>query len=848
MGDGRRDVNDQKDNGLSLDAQQQLNQRLQEQNPHPGRAGYGGVAPLANDAVNGTPNKNGARDPFFQGDPARQPNGGRAGYGADGFPGGQRTNQTPDGTGEQVPNFRDHHRDKARDPNQPYDRSDVGKQVSEQIRGGGAGSGWKLAFEGGDYFNPKAQKAIDDRGQKGVLRDTTPVTNAIFAGGAGIATPWMLNGLNKGADKLAANHPEGKVGDLARSWQRNFNPEFQNAGDLLKNTPKHAEAFNSFEALKTNLAKTAEGTDEAALAAKEKLNFLNQRAGNFGTVQEAEAKVFGQNTARAFTQEELGIINKRVIAGEAQEAAAKVNASKLAQLAENSPGFLKRAGAGIVGAGGSFTGVWLDRQINAATHKNQNDSWNLSQIAAPMAFALTPGGLIKRTAAAAIGGAVTSQVFDRGLSAIGITAPDRINAATGVYDGWNAASTAASLGIAAFTKNPWAKVAVVAAGQALPFAVHAYQDNIGGNLKGRTEDVRDAIKADHSERTMSSLNRVTDDLKSVLAKKEDWVVDSADTNFNALRSSRPMPGQPAGRWESLTPEQKLMGLRDDVAGAGAIADHVLSKGTRLADKGSEPTYILGDTKMDIGTRGLYYLMRSRDSAQSAKAMTDALIQNNGTVDGKVPKQSESEDLGKVIEQRNERINEILTSKQDVKKAFDELVDNAKVIDKTFLKTFIQGQDRILQEYSQRRAEAQRRYESANQSGDTDLQRRAEARIFEYNQVLAKVHRDKALVYMAMAKAKMNGGNDGGGAEDYLIDDGKNQLDIYQNTGQRKGYNGAQGALRLAEKYYPDNPNMAGLNDIFKDLAQEMVDKKRIQLTSTSTNILGYQDGFAKPGR
>jgi hypothetical protein len=252
--------------------------------------------------------------------------------------------------------------------------------------------------------------------------------------------------------------------------------------------------------------------------------------------------------------------------------------------------------------------------------------------------------------------------------------------------------------------------------------------------------------------------------------------------------------------------------------------------------------------MDIGTRGLYYLMRSRDSAQSAKAMTDALIQNNGTVDGKVPKQSESEDLGKVIEQRNERINEILTSKQDVKKAFDELVDNAKVIDKTFLKTFIQGQDRILQEYSQRRAEAQRRYESANQSGDTDLQRRAEARIFEYNQVLAKVHRDKALVYMAMAKAKMNGGNDGGGAEDYLIDDGKNQLDIYQNTGQRKGYNGAQGALRLAEKYYPDNPNMAGLNDIFKDLAQEMVEKKRIQLTSTSTNILGYQDGFAKPGR
>jgi hypothetical protein len=48
-----------------------------------------------------------------------------------------------------------------------------------------------------------------------------------------------------------------------------------------------------------------------------------------------------------------------------------------------------------------------------------------------------------------------------------------------------------------------------------------------------------------------------------------------------------------------------------------------------------------------------------------------------------------------------------------------------------------------------------------------LRQEAELKTQEYAKVVAKLYRDQALAYMAMAAAKMKNGNDGGGAYDFL---------------------------------------------------------------------------------
>lgn len=101
--------------------------------------------------------------------------------------------------------------------------------------------------------------------------------------------------------------------------------------------------------------------------------------------------------------------------------------------------------------------------------------------------------------------------------------------------------------------------------------------------------------------------------------------------------------------------------------------------------------------------------------------------------------------------------------------------------------------------------------------------------------MAKVYRDRALVYLALAHNKTK---DGGGAYDYLIDDGKNH-DPGQNV------NGAQGNLRQAEALAGNNPDMDELGKLFSEEAASMVQKKEAQVNNPSTNVLGWHDVYSR---
>jgi len=379
--------------------------------------------------------------------------------------------------------------------------------------------------------------------------------------------------------------------------------------------------------------------------------------------------------------------------------------------------------------------------------------------------------------------------------------------------------------------------------------VHAYQDNIGGNLKGGVDNVRESFNYDHTKRSYGSLREVDSSMQKVLNKKEDWIVANVDASFAAMNDRWNKPAASGG----LTTEQKLLGLRDDASATGALSRNILDKGTRISDKGTEPQYMLDGYQLDVGGRALHYMLRTRNSADKAATLTEQIIRDNAdpskqvTIKGELPKQSEADDLRKYSAEAQTDITKILDGKHDIKGAFDELVKKAEVLDKEFLKTYIKGPDNLILHYNDKAAKAQAAAQRAAAEGNEPLRQEAELKTQEYAKVVAKLYRDQALAYMAMAAAKMKNGNDGGGAYDLLIDDGANHKDIFP-TGQRKGYNGAQGALRIADTYAPGNPDTQQLSEVFSQLAKEMQEKRKLQLTSSSSNVLGFRDQFTRPGQ
>jgi hypothetical protein len=805
------------------------------------QAKYNQVAPGFNPGAE--PGK--GRDPYYTGPADGKPQG--AQYGPDGtlVPGGKPNNGNQGG--EQVPSFTERHRDQQVDPSKPYARSDVG----EQVRTGNQpqGQGRQFSWQGADFFDPRVQEAISMRGQH---RDL--FQSSIAAGISSIMVPPAHRFLTVKADEAVARAAdtgvETRSSKLAKLWQATVDPSRNAASDLLKPSA-NSEAYKAFDSLTRDLAEKAKGTGDGAALAKEQLEYLNTRTAG-GTIPKQAlhdiAAATREGGEKLFDPAQLQKINARVDAGLLDDAAALKRSGRLAQLLEKSPSWMGRVGTGMLASAGQYFIVTTDLGMTQKTAgaNGLHESWNASQILGPAALAALPGKFKLAAPIVAIGG---SQAIDGVARLTGLTAPDRINAATGVYDGWNGASVAGSLTLATYAKDWRIKAGIATVGALAPMAMHALQDNVTGNLKGGVDSVKESFNYDHTKRTYGSLREVDSSMQKVLNKKEDWIVANVDASFAAMNDRWNKPAAAGG----LTTEQKLLGLRDDASATGALSRNILDKGTRISDKGTEPQYMLDGYKLDVGGRALHYMLRTRNSADKAATLTEQIIRDNAdpnkqvTIKGELPKQSEADDLRKYSAEAQTDITKILDGKHDIKGAFDELVKKAEVLDKEFLKTYIKGPDNLILYYNDKGAKAQAAAQRAAAEGNEPLRQEAELKTQEYAKVVAKLYRDQALAYMAMAAAKMKNGNDGGGAYDLLIDDGVNRKDIFPN-GQKKGYNGAQGALRIADSYAPGNPDTQQLSEIFSQLAKEMQEKRKLQLTSSSSNVLGFRDQFSRPGQ
>lgn len=762
-----------------------------------------------------------------------QPSRGR--YGPDGtlYPGADQNKGNGNGTA-QVPDFRKQHEGKQVDPTKPYERNPIGGQAANELKGGKPAADRQYSWQGGDFFDPRVQQTINKRGQH------TDLMMAMgFGAAATVPIPMIHRGISNAADRavIKAGENPTTASKLGKWWQSNADPAKASAADLIKPNAVHEAAFTDFKAMRDKLAQEVAEKGEFAAKAEEKLAFLEERSkSGLKTSTHLEAKVQG-----IFTDDELRILEKRITAEAATDAVSKRQAGRLAGLVENSPSWMKRMGIGLGGTLLDYQAITTDRAITRqfAGDKGVHESWNVSQLATPMAFAAMPG---KWKLAAPVVGIISSQVVDGVARTTGLTAPDRWNAATGVFDGWNGAFVAGSLTLASYAKNPWAKATIAGLGTIVPTAMHLYQDNIGGNLKGKTDNARESVQEDHSERSYSSLKHVDSAMGKVLDKKEDWVAANVDASFAAMRA----------KWDKLGAEQRLLALRDDASTTGALSRNILDKGTRISDKGTEPEYMLQGYQLDVGGRALHYMLRTRNSADKAAQLTQGIINDNQnnpdkpiTIKGEMPKKDEVDDLKKFSAEAQTDISKILDGKHDVRGAFDELVHKAEVLDKEFLKTYIKAPDRLILYYNEKGAKAKEVSERAASEGNDALRQQADAKMEEYAKVVGKLYRDQALAYMAMAAAKNKNGKDGGGSYDLLVDDGTNHKDIFETTGQRKGFNGAQGAMKMAENYSPTNPDMVELDKIFAETAAKMQENKVLQLTG-GTNILGYHDNFARP--
>lgn len=745
-------------------------------------------------------------------------------------------------------NFQEIHADKKVDPNKPWERYDPGI-AGTHPNGNKPASRQQFAWNGYDFFDGRVDATINRRSQ---YTDMFGAYTAAFV--AGTVSPLVHSGLTKVADRAVARNPESAVG---KYWQEHFDPTKSGAADLSKIGKSNESAYEKFEELKAQLRDASKTGPEAdrALAA-EKLQFLKDReTGKFSIDHVAQAKVYkAENGAKAFSDAEIAVLEGRAKAGVAAEGALQKATARFAKVQEESPEWVKRGVSGVAGSMFAFGAVGIDRSLTRMEGGPQHGdeflhkSWNASTFLAPVALAALPGKLPK--VGGFVGAIAASQLIDNVTRSI-LPAPDRWNAATGPIDWVSGASVATGMALAGYAKNPWAKAAIAAVSTTVPVLVHAYDDNIGGNIKGRTDAVRDSLSNDHQDRSLHSLERVNSKMSDLMGHqdivtrsigglfgiskeastrgKSDWIVANADASYAGLNTY----------WNKMNYEQRLLSLRDDAGAAGAIGETTLANGTRVSDKTTTERYVVGGYDIDLGGRALHYLIRSRNSADKAAQLTEGIIENNNDstkptikVQGDVPKPQEVKDLQTYSDNINQKVDALLNGKHDIRGAYDALTDQSKVLDKEYIKTFIRQTSAVIGEYDKRRDKAQREADSAT---DDDARKAAMQRVEENNKVMAKVYRDQAMVYMAIARATTK---DGGGAYDLLIDDGRNH-----DPG--KDYNGAQGALRKAEALSPNNPDMEELGKIFTEQVSDMVKKKQAQIDNPSTNVLGYHDGYTR---
>jgi hypothetical protein len=787
-----------------------LNQDAGQQPPT--RATYGGVAPAASNLNAGDTHK----DPYYHGGTP----GGRAGYGVSGTdaPGGAGTSPNRPG-GEVVPNFQQAHANDARNANQPYTPNPAGAQAAQQMGGQGRPGGQP----GGDPTESRIQAAISKRGQY-----LSPWT-AAWGGVGAVTAPGTAKLLSLGADALVTRTTDGsKMNRLGKAWQDNYDLSKVGKADLVKSSTKTAAADTDFARL-VQAEKTASTTGDAAAqaVAKERLDWLSRPLTSSTTVDikaASQAQVDAGGKA-LFTEEELATIDGKYAATMSRAAEEK---AVIESLQKSAPSAWKSFKAGAVGVGVDILAVNVDRSLAKAIGGENSllHSWNTEQILAPTALALgeTLVGKSFWGKAALVAGTIgVSRLIDGGTQAVGLGAPQKWNAVTGVMNGWDGFGIATGIAIAAAAKNPWAKVAAVGAGWAIPKVVHLFEDTSSNALAYQYENLTDKIASDHKSRSYSSLENVTKASEDLTAKKEDWLVSKIAQNRNTIQAS----------WGNMTPDQKLLAFRDDAGMSVALGDELFKKGTRVSSQG-DAKYTLGGYEIDLGGRAMHYLISGKDSTERAEAMTQGIIDNNNDsskqkilVNGEQPSKSEIDGLEKFKGNITDELGKILNQRHDCQAVVNQVVKDVPPSSDDWRRTYITPTDGLIEHYAPRNLPSQ---------------------AAETRQVIGKLYRDQAVAYLAFAEYQIEHGHAGQG-------DGQGALDMLQNnttahdifpSGRQKNYNGAEGVLKMAALFDPDNKDLPELNTI---LQNELVKARTLagqQLTNPNNNILNYGGQAPKP--
>lgn len=788
------------------------------------------VAPLALEPGQKSP----SLDPFKPKDqPGAPKSPGRATYGTDRTPDGQRLDRTQQPT---TPDFRQTHQQYERDPNQRY---------STPTSAAAAQSKDLKALE---ITHKAIQQVIAKRGlahdpfrdpdfmTSGGVQHTVGATLAAMAGGA--MSPVYERGLTAAANRtVLATAPYldsenafkrnlAKMADApARAWQTHVN----GTGDLvpIKAGSEQAEAMALRQArIAEAEAALKEATEqEAKLKATQRLETLRNPLSS-QTVAAAEMNGL-------WTKEEAAELS-RFSAAETSRAQA-IAGRKIAE----PMGVASSMRTGLFGAALSYGAILADRSLNEATGGKAQESWNTEQLLGPMALVASKSTLGKGVALAS--SLVASRAVDKVLG----PAPDAWNAPTGNTDWVDAGLLGTSIALASRIPSAPLRLGVVGLGVGIAKGIHTIGDHTTG-FKDTYNDTRDRTVADARERSASSLDRMTNSYTD-LGKKTDYLmrlVMASDAQMKAAWSLKNPDGS-----SYMTQEQKLEAYRQDGVMRRAMGDAEIDKGTQILENHTF-NYILPGYRLDLNGRTADLYIRSMSSINGAHEYTSGMIEYNKDtshppvlVEGTQPKEEELKALNDYNAETRKRLDELFNSKHDIPGAIKDLAKYAGADTDKLLKSVVFESDRMVLQYAEKGKKARDFAEKQAADGNTRLAEIGNAEKLDCQQMLSKLYRDQAVAYLAMAKNKLDHGDDGSGARDLLYNGGNNTQDLLPGN-RRKNYNGAEGAIMMAERFGdPRNPDLIQLRQQLKELSLRVAPTIRANYGNSHLNPNNVDNGL-----
>lgn len=768
----------------------------------------------------------------------------RAEYGADRDAQGNpidRTRVTP------PPNFSEHHKDQQIDPNKRWADNK-----------GGARTGNPNAMADAD------KHILDIIARRGMVNDIVRDPDARTTGGlsrgvgaiaaaagGGAVSQRIERAISDAAQKTLANAPVQQASEsmvtrngskvaepMARFWQKYVG----NGGDLV------LVKEGSEEAAAATMKQQMTATEKAAMEAAEKagdleLKALHETRFNMLNKPITDTALGEANMAKGiWSQKELENL-ARIHRAEVKvgEAAAKIGAPA----AEG--GWMKGAKEGVKGAVGFYALNLADRSLNEAINGKgaAAKSWNTEQWLGPAAMVAFKGN--KWATMATVAGSLG---VSRAVDSMAGPAPEGWNAATGTMNWQDAGIVGASMALASRVNSPIGRLAVTALGVTGAKALHAMEDQLPGKIQNVYADTKEKVVDDKKERSFNSLDAMRGRYEDLANKREDYLFDLVRASGEEFATRWNMKN-PDGS-DVLTPDLKALSYRQDAAMRRALADETLGKGTRLIDK-TKVAYVLGGYDLDLNGTAADLLMTSRQSSDRSAFTTEQIIAFNNDpantkkilIEGSLPQQKEADDLRKFSKETQEHLDKIFNGKHDIPGAVSDLAKFTGANSDDVLKSIIREVDTKTLAYAQKGKGALNAANAATEQGNTGAAEMATQAKEQYQQMLAKLYRDQAVAYLAMAKNKLDKGDDGGGAQGLLFNDApKNNWDTLPGN-RTKSYNGAQGAILMAAKFGGgyDNPDIKQLVDEYNKQAERVKPTIKANYANYKLNPLNVDNGL-----